>query len=261
MKILMLDVETCPHLSWHFSRWNANIPPEFTEIESHIICFAAKWHKNKKIEFSSTWEDGHVEMMEHLWDLMDDADVVVGFNSKKFDVKKINMEFLKLGWEQPSPYDQIDLYQQIGKTFGPSSKKMKHVLKELGLDEKEENSGMKLWMGVMNENKKDQAKMKSYNRQDVICTEELYDRMLGWITPHPNWGLYVEDADDPENPVCPSCGERNMKKHKVRRTRTRVYQQWQCQSCGAYHKGRKNIGPVGTENGILSWRRKQRFYC
>lgn len=254
MKILVVDIETSPHISVHFGRWNQNITKEHTLEESRVICWAAKWLGQKKVKFMSEWDHGSFDMLEGIYDMLDEADVVVGFNSRKFDVKRLNTEFVKRGWTPPSPYDQIDLLAQVKKNFAFSSNRLKHLLKELDLSPKlEDNVNMKLWVDVVvHGDKRARKLMKAYNIQDVDSTEELYEWMLGWIHPHTNWALFVNDVDDPENPVCPNCGGRHMVKHKTRTTRVRKYQQWHCQDCGKYSRGRKNLGVIGTDNGILT---------
>ena len=243
MKILIVDIETSPHISCHFGRWGENIQPEKTLEESRVICWAAKWAGERKTMFMSEWGHGADEMIEGIYDLFDEADVVVGFNSKRFDVKRINSEFIRRGWTPPSPYEQVDLLLQVRKNFAFSSNRLKHLLKELDLTPKlEDNADMQLWIDVCVYNKAPARKrMEAYNKQDVKSTEELYDFMLGWITPHPNWGVYVDDVSDPDNPVCPNCGGRHMRKHKIRRTKVRKYRQWHCQDCGKYSRGRKHL--------------------
>jgi DNA-directed RNA polymerase subunit RPC12/RpoP len=184
-------------------------------------------------------------MLERLWELLDKADVVIGYNSKKFDVKRINSEFLRAEMQQPSPYDQVDLWQQINKHFSFSSKKMDDVLTELELDNKQSNEGMELWIEVMHDDKSSQKEMKSYNKQDVKVTEDLYRRIRGWITNHPNWGLFINDDD----PTCRNCGSKHVTIHKKRRTTVRQYYQYQCQDCGAYARGRKSLE---TGDGVLA---------
>ena len=246
MKILTFDIETSPHLSFHFGRWQQNIPYQNTVSESSVSCWAAKWLDEDNVMFMSEWKDGYEPMMTEMWELLEEADAVVGFNSDKFDIKRVNSEFLRLGWTPPSPYASIDLFKQAKKHFAFSSNRLKDLLEELGLSPKLETvGGMKLWMGVYFEEEWAQKRMRLYNIQDVWSTEEFYDYMLGWITPHPNWGLYVDD----DNPVCPNCASTNMKKHKIRRTKVRKYQQWQCQDCGSYHRGRKSLE---TTDGVLA---------
>lgn len=253
MKILIVDIETGPHLSYHFKRWQENIPPEHTVVEGGTICWAAQWFGSSKMMFKSYWSDGFVPMLEGIYNLLDEADVVVGFNSDAFDVKMLNAEFIRQGWSPPSPYQKVDLYKQVKRHFRFSSNRLKHVLKELGLTPKVEDidKGLALWIDVVHHKKATaRNRMKAYNKQDVASTVELYEALLGWIDGHPNWGLFVNDGDG-ETPVCPNCKSESLHRHKVRRTSVRVYQQYQCQGCGKYSRGRKNIGPKGTDNGVL----------
>lgn len=254
MKIFIFDIETSPHLSWHWRRWQENIPRQNTVAESRVLCWAGKWHGAQKTHFSAEWADGFEPMMEKLWHMLDEADVVVGFNSDKFDVKRVNSEFLRLGWAAPSPYQKIDLFKQIKKHFAFSSNRLKDLLKELGLTPKlEDNANMELWMDVVYHKRRPaQRRMQRYNLQDVKSTEELYDYMLGWIDPHPNWGLFVDDISDDSKPVCPNCGSRNLHRHKIRCTKVKTYQQWQCQDCGKYARGRKALRKAKEDQGVLS---------
>lgn len=252
MKILILDVETSPHLSWHFGRWNQNIPPSATVHESRVICWAAKWFGKKQTYFKAEWEDSGEDMFAVLWELLDEADVVVGYNSDKFDLRRINSEFLRLKMTPPSSYHKVDLFKQIKKSFGFSSNKLDSVLKELGLELKVGTGGFRLWMDVMEGVRAAQRKMKSYNKVDVLRTEQLYSTILGWIEPHPNWGLYVDDRDKGSDPVCPNCGSTDLVRRKIRTTRVAKYVQYCCNSCGKYARGRKNLMKGGTENGVLT---------
>jgi predicted RNA-binding Zn-ribbon protein involved in translation (DUF1610 family) len=239
-------------LSFHFGRWQQNIPPHATIAESEIICWASKDYGEKAVEFSSSWEDGKEYMLGRLWEILDEADVVVGYNSDKFDIKRINTEFFLMDWEPPSPYQSVDLIKAVKKNFAFSSNRLDAILKRKGLSPKlETEGGFKLWMDVVyRELAKARNQMKAYNKQDVRSTEELYDSIIGWITNHPNWGLYVDDLNG--DPICPNCGSRHVKEHKVRRTKVRVYQQYQCQDCGKYARGRKSIGDNHLLNGVLN---------
>lgn len=251
MKIFTFDIETSPHLSFHWRRWQENIPRANTVAESKMICWAAKEYGEKEVEFSSEWEDGEDFMLRRLWTIMDEADVIIGFNSDKFDIKRVNTEFWLRGWDAPSPYQSIDLYKQVKRNFALSSSRLKDILKEKGLSPKlEDNANMQLWMDVVfNKVKSAQNRMKAYNKQDVASTEELYDAMLGWIASHPNWGLYINDLDG--DPVCPNCGSKHVSEHKVRRTKVRTYMQYKCNDCGKYSRGRASIGDNNLLNGVL----------
>jgi len=252
MKILFLDIETSPHLSFHWRRWQENIPARFTLEESRVICAAWKWQGQKTVSFAAEWQRGGAErMFTKIYEALSAADVVIGYNSKKFDIKKLNTEFIRLGWSPPAPFQQVDLLQQVKKNFSFSSNRLDDVLADLQLNQKIETTGMELWIDVWSGDKAARTEMQEYNIGDVKVTEELYDWILGWITPHPNWGLYVDDRGADE-PTCITCGSHNMRKHKKRPTKVGLFQQWHCQDCGAYHRGRKNLKTGGTKNGVLA---------
>ena len=253
MKIFTFDIETSPHLSFHWGRWQQNISKIFTMEESRMICWAGKWYGEKEISFMSEWDDGQDAMIEGIWTMLDEADVVIGFNSNKFDIKRVNAEFLRLGLGSPSPYQKIDLLLQARKHFAFSSNKLADLLAELDLSPKlTEDVNMSLWIDVVyGRKKRAQQTMKRYNKQDVRSTEEFYDYLLGWIDPHPNWGLFVDDVSDPNKPVCPNCGGRHLSKHKKRYTKVKSYMQWHCNSCGKYSKGRKALASAKEDQGIL----------
>jgi len=253
MRILTFDIETSPHLSFHWRRWQENIPAANTIEESQVLCWAAKWADENKVMFMSEWNDGFEAMMQGIWDLLDEADVVVGFNSQKFDVKRVNAEFLRMGWEAPSPFQQVDLFLQTKKHFAFSSNRLKDLLKELGLSPKlEDNANMALWMDVVWGKKKGaQNRMAAYCKQDVRSTEEFYNYMLGWISPHPNWGLFVNDTKHGDK-VCPNCGSTHIKVHKRRYTKVNAYNQYKCGDCGTYARGRKTLTPKKEMPHVLA---------
>jgi ribosomal protein S27AE/DNA polymerase elongation subunit (family B) len=254
MIIKTIDIETSPHLSFHWGRWQQNIFKANTIEESRMICWASKTYGSKKVEFMSEWTDDYKDMLDGIWTELDEADVIIGFNSNKFDIKRINAEFLRYGMEAPSPYQKIDLLLQARKHFAFSSNKLADLLVELELEPKlSEGVNMQLWIDVvLNEKKRAQQTMRRYNIQDVVSTEKFYDYLLGWIEPHPNWGLFVNDVSNPNKPTCPNCGGKHLKKHKKRYTKTKAYMQWYCGDCGKYSKGRKALVSSKDDQGVLS---------
>ena len=95
---------------------------------SHILSWAAKWHGSEECEYSSLRMVGHTpsgqrKMLKEIYELLQDADVVVGYNSNSFDLKILNTEFLEQGWSQPSPYKTVDLLRVVRRKFRFTSNK------------------------------------------------------------------------------------------------------------------------------------------
>ncbi len=270
MKVLEIDIETKPHKGYFFGLFKQNIGIDMVEEPTQIICFDARWqHQTKHMYYSI--EDSSVgfdAMIEKLWDLLDEADVVIHYNGKRFDVPHINRELLEAGYLPPSPYQQIDLYQIVKLTFRFMSNKFDHVVQRLFDMRKLDNGGFKLWTGCMSGDKASWKIMKTYNKHDVGLLRPTYLRLQPWITSHPNRGLYVADSS---KPVCPNCGAVDSMRIKAYRpaepgintakTRVNVFPQYLCDpervdkksdryGCGKYSRGRISIKRDRT--GILT---------
>jgi DNA polymerase elongation subunit (family B) len=102
-KILVIDIETCPHQSFTWGLWNQNISLNQLIEVSTILCWAAKWVGHKQIYFSSIMEDSHKNMIKKAHALIDEADAVITYNGKKFDMPTLNREFLLQKLLPPSP--------------------------------------------------------------------------------------------------------------------------------------------------------------
>jgi DNA polymerase III epsilon subunit-like protein len=112
---------------------------------------------------------------------MDEADVLVGWNSAAFDHKHINREFLENGIQPPSPVKDLDLMSVVKANFQFPSNKLDYVAQKLGVGAKVKHSGFKLWLDCMAGNEKAWVEMKKYQIQDVNLLIDLYDLLLPWF--------------------------------------------------------------------------------
>lgn len=244
IKILTIDIETRPSLAYVWGLWDQNVGLNQVEEFGTVISWAAKWHGQSKVHFSSDHHHGHGEMVKRAWDLLDQADVVVGYNSKSFDMKHLNREFVLAGYPPPSPYIDIDLMTVVKQRFRFTSNKLQHVATELGIGSKLQHDGFDLWLRCMHGDKQAWKTMKEYNMQDVVLTEQVYDRLLPWIKNHPHRGLY---GGDPTG--CPRCGHGEVTSRGYARTKTATYRIVQCKQCGGYSRCSKVAERV-TETSI-----------
>jgi len=234
MNILELDIETAPHSAYIWGLFQRYISPDHIEIPGYTLCFAAKWRGKKGIKFYSIWDDGLEGMLQAAWDLLDEADAVVHYNGKKFDIKMLNTEFLLHEVSPPSPYHQIDLLPVCRQNFRFPSNKLDYVCKRLGIGSKVSHRGMELWTEVMQEDRKACNEMRRYNKQDVNLLGPLYDRLLPFIQNHPNHALYA----DTDRPICTNCGSESLHRRGSARTKTQQYPRFQCQDCGTWVRDR-----------------------
>jgi hypothetical protein len=253
MKILGLDIETAPNTAFVWNIWKENIPLARIIETSRVMCFAARWYSDPEdespIEFFS--EQGgkrkHKAMVDQAWHFLDEADVVVHYNGKSFDVPTLNREFLVQGYAPPAPFKQVDLYRTVRAKFKFTSNKMDHILDELGLAQKESTT-FELWRDCMNGVAEAWALMERYNRGDVDRTEALYRWLLPWISNHPNHALY---QDTVERPTCPRCGSTHIQYRGKLHTQVLSYRRFQCQDCGGWSQARYTCSPKADRKNVL----------
>lgn len=236
MKILHLDIETTPNLAHVWGLWQQNVGLNQLLMSTQVLCWVAKWHGERELIFKGRHNTDPDEMISEVWKLLDEADVVVHYNGRRFDIPHLNREFVERGLTPPKPYKQVDLLAVAKKQFRFPSNKLEYVAKTLGIGQKVKHIGHELWIGCMNGDKKCWKMMEKYNRMDVILLEELYTKLLPWIPGHPIRGLY----DPSDHPIC-RCGSHKIVKEGFAYTSVSKFQQYRCKDCGSWFRGRKNL--------------------
>lgn len=234
-KILFFDIETAPNIGYIWGKYEQNVI-KFIE-EGYMLCFAYKWAHQKQTkvislpDFDLYKKDmrNDTELVKKLWDLFDEADIIIGHNGDRFDIKMTNKYFTKAKLNPPSPYKTVDTLKVAKKYFKFNSNSLTDLGTYLGLGQKLETGGFKLWEDCMNGDRKAWAKMMKYNKQDVVLLEQVYQRMLPWMSTHP---------DTAKNGHCENCGSDQLQKRGFSVTRTSKKQRLHCQNCGVWRLGR-----------------------
>lgn len=246
-RVLVVDIETSPNLAYVWGLFKQNIALSQLQQAGQVISFAAKWHGEKKIEFHSDFDfstgalTGHAAMIERAYALVNEADLIVHWNGNSFDMPHLNREFLLAGLTPPSPYKNVDLYLTARKQFRFVSNKLDNVAQELGVGRKASHDGFGLWLRCMSGDRSAWVTMRRYNRQDVALTDELYDRLKGWVPAHPHWGLY---SDNPEANVCGRCGGR-LVRQGFAYTSVGKFQRFKCAGeCGSWSRAKTRTAGV-----------------
>lgn len=232
MRILTIDIETMPHLGWVWDLWNQNVAIKQVKEIGRVTCFAAKWLHDDKVIYHSDFHDGHANMIKEAHKLLSEADIIITYNGKAFDVRHLNREFLLQDLGPPAPYQHIDLYQVVKRQFKFASNKLDFIAQQLEIGSKVKHAGFDLWIDCMNGLIDAWTKMREYNIQDVVLTEELYQILLPWISNHPNINLFTEE--DVEG--CTRCGSMDFQERGTYENSFAVYKRYWCKQCGGWFK-------------------------
>lgn len=241
MKILTLDVETSPNQAFTWGLFDQNIGLNQLIESSQVLCYAAKWHGKKEVFFGSVNEMGRKKMLKGVHELMTESDAIVSWNGINFDIPTLNREFIMHDLLPPAPSKQIDLLKTSRSKFKFTSNKLEFVAPALGIGTKTKHPGFELWVGCMAGDKESWKLMEKYNRNDVVLTEKVYDKMRPWITGHPNVGAFDGRLD-----ACTNCGSQHLQSRGVAITRDAKYMRYQCTDCGAWSRGKKVIAKTTT---------------
>lgn len=242
-KALVLDIETRPNLGYVWALWDQNIGLNQLVDVGQVICFAAKWlgEPDSKIVFYSDHHDGHAKMVKAAHRLIDEADAVIHYNGRAFDIKHLNREFLLQGLAPPSPHKDIDLLQVARSRFKFPSNKLDHVSQALGVGEKVKHEGFDLWTKCMAGDAAAWKRMRRYNVGDIKITEAVYLKLRPWIKTHPHVGMFTGDLDS-----CPKCGSTQLTRRGTVYTTVQAYQQFQCKTCGGYSRSARRTPDTAT---------------
>src|SRR5258705_1122018 len=146
LKILIVDIETKPMKAYAWRWFKENIGYEQVIEPGAPICFGAKWFGEREVMFFSDWEHGHEEMVKAAHRLMSEADAVVTFNGEKFDIPKLNGEFLLAGLRPVPPLTSIDCLKTIKYKFGFDMNRLAFIGPLLDVGKKMQHEGFSLWV-------------------------------------------------------------------------------------------------------------------
>ena len=252
MRKLFVDIEVAPNIVYTWGLFNQNVGLDQIVEPGYTLCWAALTEGSSKPEFMSIL-NGEKEMLIRIHEIIDDSDIIVHYNGRKFDVPILNKDFVRMGLAPPDSYQQIDLLQTVRSRFRFSSNKLDFVSQFLGLEAKYQHKGMKLWHNCMRRDLEAWKEMRAYNIQDVLMLPDLYKKLLPWIQDHPNMSLYIDD-EDPNEPVqiCTNCGSENIIKNGVERLMTQTYQRYRCKDCNTPLRGRNTILTLKKRRTVLT---------
>lgn len=231
-KVLFLDIETSPNvvLSWR-AGYKINIAPDNIVEERRIICICYKWQGEKEVH-SLTWDhrQNDKSMLRKFSKVLDSADLVVGHNADKFDMKWVNGRVAYHGLPPLNAQASVDTLKQSRKAFNLNSHKLDY-LGTLFIGEKKIKVDFDLWKKVMLGNdRKALDKMVKYCKQDVKLLEKVYNHIQPYVRQTVHQGI-LKGGDDM---CCKSCGSSKTKWNGDRIANKIVYRTRRCNACGHF---------------------------
>lgn len=238
LKILFFDIETSMALGYFYGLYDQTISIHNIVEHPRMIAFTAKWYGKSKIHAFSEYHQSRKEMLGEMHRLLDEADMVVGWNSKRFDVKWVNSEFMAEGMKPPSPYKQVDLMTEVKRNARFISNKLDYVSDRLLGEKKIDYNMARMWVKVNDPNTDEAARkrewdaMMRYAKRDTHMLAPLFEELLPWIRmPHP-----ARSTTDVL--CCIACGSEKMHHRGRALTLSGSYERLWCSECGKWQRGK-----------------------
>jgi ribosomal protein S27E len=246
-KILVYDLERVPMRTKNLEVWdprslqNRRLTADDIETWGRTICMGYQWYGERGTGFLAEWQEGGRDgFLAAAWELINEAHVVVGHNMQRFDQPHLQGEFELAGLRPASPVKIIDTLKIAQRNFNYEMNNLDVLTRRFGLTHKNDRYSSKVAWGAVGGNEKDQRRIERYCRGDVRATTALYTR----LRPHSTVNLSVFFDDSDEVVRCPACTKTKVQKRGVAVTGVSRFQRYQCQSCGAWGRGKKALAPT-----------------
>lgn len=245
-RVLLFDIETAPSISYHWGRWKINVGVKQVISRPYVITWAAKWLGSPEVmsdmlpfylDHFQANPKCDLQIVQTLWRLLDEADIVIGHFVKRFDVPQMNARFAIHGMAPPSPYKMICTKEMASKNFKFEGNSLAELADHLGVGNKIDTN-FDTWKNCVEGfgTVDGWNTMLTYNEKDVTVLEDVYLRLRAFDTKHPNVSLYYGDSEV----RCTVCGSTNIVElEKPVYTQVSEFKSFRCE-CGHVSRARKN---------------------
>jgi hypothetical protein len=249
----LFDIETSPIIAHVWDIWDQNVGLNQIQQDWHLLSWSAKWLDSPKVIYMDQRKAKDITndkaILQGLWKLLNEADIVITQNGIKFDAKKVNARFIQHGMQPPSYYKHIDTLQIAKRRFGFTSNKLAYMTDKLCTKykklEHKKFPGHEMWVECLKGNPKAWREMEVYNKHDVLSLEELYKKLMPWDNTV-NFNLYHNS----EVNTC-ACGSTEFRSNGHFYSAAGKFQRYRCKKCGAEGRAGKNLLTKEKKHSLL----------
>lgn len=232
-KILYWDIECAPALVHSWGLRDLHLGLNQIIEDPYIIGIGYAW-EGQRPKYLDLWEMGREAMFQKIWELLDEADVVVSYNGDNFDTPWVNGELMREGMTPPSPFKSVDLYKVFKKNARFISHKLDYIAGAILGQKKLPTGGHQLWVDCINGDPKARKRMATYCKRDVSLLEPLLEHARPWLSGAVNFALLNEVESG-----CQKCGSEDYQRRGYAYTESGAFPQICCNDCGGWSRLRK----------------------
>ncbi len=238
-RILFFDIETAPITGYTWGIYEQSVIKVLQNW--FVLSYAAKFNNDDRFfyldqRFANPIEDDF-QLLCGVHHLLSECDILVGHNSQKFDIKKLNARFIKHDLPPVNHFQHIDTLKIARKHFAFTSNKLADLAKFLDCDVQKSTHakfpGFSMWDECMKGNQEAFQEMEDYNKMDVEVLIAVYNKLAKW-EPTINFQSFYY------SPTC-SCGNTKFYKDGFKYTRQGKFQVRRCSVCSKTFTEKTNL--------------------
>lgn len=252
--ILTLDIETLPLTTFNWSLFDEPRALDRLVKDWAIFMGAWKWLGERPVTIMDTEVKGDpyddIELVRAMCEVLDEADIVVGQNIKKFDMGKIRSRAVYHGlkpFREPQIADTLLMSREVGRF---TSNKLEYVSTMTATQKSKHKKypGFALWQGVLDGEPGAYKEARAYNRDDVRSTEQWYLKLRPWVRQHPNVAQFYDD----EHLRCPRCGSKKLQPQGLIHRGVSTYTEYVCGACFGHSRSRYTENTTNKRRNLLT---------
>jgi len=187
------------------------------------------------------------QLTEGLHDLLQNADILVGHNIDRFDLKKFNTKAAKYNLEPLRKIITYDTLKMARKYFAVTSNSLWYLANFFNLENRKSEHGKfagdKLWDECMAGNLEAWIENEHYNKMDVSVTRELFKYIVKYDS-RINFQSFFQ------KPTC-SCGSHDFYKDEINYAKNGAFQSYRCIDCGKSYEAKENLIDKDLRKGFF----------
>ena len=241
-KILYIDIETSPNKAVVWSTGKQFVGHTQIFEERQIICISWKWSGSDKIH-NIHWgfnKQCDKKIVEKIIPVLNKADLIIGQNHKRFDIKWINT---RIAYHELTPINVKTLTLEdtmllARAAFYLNSNSMAYMSKFFKIEQKMDGGGWdRVKRIVLDKDKDALLEHIDYCNGDIKTTEELFER----IKPYVDLTKSIAVIDNGSRDDCPSCGSSDRIKQGFYYTKIGKYPKFKCKGCTHVWKDSRKV--------------------
>lgn len=209
-----------------------------------MICFGYSWMHESQVHVRNMydyegWHDLPVEdrdlyLLQDIDDLFEEADVIVGHYSTKYDLPFIQTRRLIHGLPLLPVPIHIDTWKLSKNYLKLNNNRMKTIAEGLRLDERKGGVSLLTWRRAKAHDLQAMKDISIYNLQDVRTQKAMGIALFPFTKIMPNWNVF----SDEETVKCQSCGSEHLQHRGYVYTKQNKFKRFQCQQCGKWMRSK-----------------------